>query len=76
MFLQKIIGKMLIVLQGKTTAWLCSFFIVGHVLAFLGKLQPTYVAFMLAFMSIVLGHSIKDDYFGTSETKPDPAAQG
>jgi hypothetical protein len=71
LFLQKIVAKIIIIAQGKTTVWLCSFFITGNVLAFLNKLSPTYVAFMLSFMSVVLGHSIKEDYFGTTETPHD-----
>jgi hypothetical protein len=66
---KSIVGKLIEVAQGKTTAWLAAFFVIGNVLAYVDKLSSTYVAFMAMFMSIVLGHSIKEDYF-----KQDPPA--
>jgi hypothetical protein len=42
----------------------------------LGKLSHTYIEYMVAMMSFVLGHSIKDDYFeakaGTASPAPTP----
>ena len=50
-------------LQGRTTGWLISFFITGNLFHLAHHLDATYITFMTTFMSFVLGHSIKEDYF-------------
>ena len=47
-------------LKGRTTTFLCGFFVAGHVLQALHKLDATYIAYMTAFMGFVLGHSVKE----------------
>lgn len=70
MLLDKIFAK----LTGRTTSFLIAFFIGGHVFHILGKLDGNYVAFMTAFMAIVVGHSVKEDYFAAkAPAGPTPA---
>jgi hypothetical protein len=54
----------MVVLQGRTTAFLGGFFVMGHLMHFLHRLDGTYITFMTTLMGFVLGHSIKEDYFG------------
>lgn len=49
--------------QGRTTAFALGYFVLGNILYFMGKLQPLYITFMLSHMGLVLGHSLKEDYF-------------
>lgn len=49
-------------LQGRTTTFLVAFFVSGHIMQFLHKLDATYIAFIGTIMTFVLGHSIKDDH--------------
>jgi hypothetical protein len=55
--------KLLEQLSGRTTAFLASFFVLGHVMHFLHRLDGTYIAYMGALMGFVLGHSVKEDMF-------------
>jgi hypothetical protein len=57
-------------LQGRTTGFLIGFFTIGNVLQIFHKLDATYISFMLAFMSIVVGHSFKEDYFAAKNPAP------
>lgn len=50
-------------LQGRHTAAVCFFSIVGTVLQFVHRLDSTYITFVTVMMGFVLGHSIKEDYF-------------
>ncbi|MGH9780914.1 MAG: hypothetical protein ACRD33_03765 [Candidatus Acidiferrales bacterium] len=59
--LQNVTHKVLQATHGRTTAFFISFFIVGNIFAWLGKLTPVYVGFMGTLGSLVLGHSIKED---------------
>jgi hypothetical protein len=61
-------GKLVKHFQGKTTLFGVAFFISGHIMHWYGKLNTTYIGYMVALMSAVIGKSIKDDYFA----KPDP----
>ncbi len=47
--------------QGKTTMFLIAFFGMGHVMAWLGKLDASYITFMTVLMGYVVGKSYKDD---------------
>lgn len=49
-------------LQGRTTSFLVAFFVSGHLMQAIHRLDATYIAFMGTIMSFVLGHSIKDDH--------------
>lgn len=49
--------------QGRATAFAIAFTVVGIILAFRGKLTGDYVAFISAIQALVVGHSLKDDYF-------------
>jgi sorbitol-specific phosphotransferase system component IIBC len=55
------LGKIFQWLQGRTTAFCVMFFVSGNALQLLHKLDLTYVAFMTALLSAVIGHSIKED---------------
>lgn len=59
-------SRLINVVQGKTTGWLLAFFTIGNVAFFMHRLDATYISFMVTFMGIVLGHSIKEDYFSKS----------
>lgn len=64
--------KVLQVTHGRTTAFFVSFFVTGNVLAFLGKLTPTYIGFMGTLGTLILGHSLKED-FAEKMNGPRPA---
>ena len=49
--------------QGRATFFAIFFTIVGTVLAFKNELTGTFVAFVGAIQSLVVGHSLKEDYF-------------
>ncbi len=68
------LGKVFSFLQGRTTGFLISFFAIGNLLQWLHRLDATYISFMLAFMSCVVGHSIKEDYFSKKDSGAEPAA--
>lgn len=57
-----IFGKLVAKLQGRTTAFLLGFFVTGHIMHFIHRLDGTYIAYMGTLMGFVLGHSIKDDH--------------
>ena len=61
--------KVITWLQGRTTGWLISFFITGNVFHITHRLDATYITFMTTFMTFVIGHSIKEDYFKTDGDK-------
>lgn len=58
--------KILNALQGRTTAFLIFFTVVGTVLQIVHRLDGTYIAFIGTIMGFVLGHSVKEDYFGNN----------
>lgn len=49
--------------QGRATTFAIAFTIVGIILAFRGKLTADYVALVTAIQALVVGHSVKEDYF-------------
>jgi hypothetical protein len=49
--------------QGRATAFGILFTVVGIILAFRGKLTGDYVALVGAIQTLVVGHSLKEDYF-------------
>jgi hypothetical protein len=61
-WLRLIAQKVLSITHGRTTAFFISFFISGHVMAWFGKLNPSYVAFMASLGTLVVGHSFKEDW--------------
>lgn len=61
-------GKLIDYFRGTTRLSLAGFFVAGHALAWFGKLGPSYIAFMTAFLTAGVMHSAKEDYF---KTKPD-----
>jgi hypothetical protein len=63
--------KLMAALAGRTTAFCGAFFVAGHVMHFLHRLDPTYLGFMATLMGFVLGHSVKEDYFSPGKT-PSP----
>jgi hypothetical protein len=48
-------------LQGRTTAFLVFFAIIGTVFHLLHRLDATYMSFVGLIMGFVLAHSVKDD---------------
>jgi hypothetical protein len=48
-------------LQGRTTMFLVAFFGMGHALAFLHRLDTTYITFLTVFMGYVVGKGYSDD---------------
>ncbi len=58
-------GKVIDYFRGTTRLSLFGFFVSGHLLTWFGKLTPTYIVFMTAFLAGAVGHSIKEDYFQT-----------
>lgn len=50
---------------------------VGTVLAWFGHLDMTFVALVGTIQAFVLGHSVKEDYFGgQQQTTPPPNGEG
>jgi hypothetical protein len=64
--------KLTSALAGRTTAFSAAFFLTGNVMHVLHRLDTSYIAFMVALMGIVLGHSVKEDYFSPGKTTPSP----
>jgi hypothetical protein len=60
-----LIGSLFGFLQGRATAFAICFTVCGIVLAFHGKLTSDYVALVGAIQTLVIGHSIKEDYFSS-----------
>jgi hypothetical protein len=48
--------------HGRTTAFFIAFFLAGHVMALVGKLTREYVFYMGTLGTLVLGHSLKEDW--------------
>jgi hypothetical protein len=63
--------KLMTALAGRTTAFLAAFFVTGHVMHVLHRLDGTYITFMVTLMGFVLGHSVKEDLF-SPDKKPSP----
>lgn len=66
--LKEVAGKLIAVVQGKTTGFFIAFFISGNILQWLHRLDANYTSFMAVLLSAIIGHSVKDDIFN----KPDP----
>jgi hypothetical protein len=58
-------AKIVAAVRGRHTLFAIIFLICGHIMAWFNKLSPTYIGFMSALMSFVLGHSIQENYFST-----------
>jgi hypothetical protein len=61
------LSKVFAKLSGRTTAFCSAFFLTGHVLAWLHRLDATYIGFMVALLGAVIGHSVKEDIFPQKE---------
>ncbi len=57
-------------LSGRTTTFLCGFFVIGNAAFFLHRLDAIFISFMATFMGLVIGHSIKEDV-AKAKAKPD-----
>jgi hypothetical protein len=53
-------------LQGRTTTFLVMFFVIGNILVFIGKVD--FILFFTAFMTAVIGHSIKEGMIDDKNT--------
>jgi hypothetical protein len=71
-WLREAAHKILQITHGRTTAFLIAFFIAGHVMAFRHLLTPVYVGYMGTLGSLVLGHSIKEDWAQKLNGPPPP----
>lgn len=60
-----LIGSLFGFLQGRATAFAITFTACGIILAFRGKLTGDYVALVGAIQTLVIGHSLKEDYFAS-----------
>jgi hypothetical protein len=58
-------------LQGRTTTFLVMFFVIGNILVFIGKVD--FILFFTAFMTAVIGHSVKEGLID-DDKKSDPPA--
>jgi hypothetical protein len=56
--------------QGRTTTFCILFFIMGNILQYQHRLDMTYITFMGTLMGIIVGHSVKEDYFNTKVDEP------
>lgn len=54
-------------LQGRHTAAVCFFSMVGTALQVFHRLDSTYITFVTVMMGFVLGHSVKEDYFAKKD---------
>ncbi len=52
--------------QGRHTALVLGFFFSGNFMHWFHRLDATYISYMIALMSFVLGHSIKEDWFNSN----------
>ena len=55
-------------LSGRTTTFLVGFFVIGNVSHFIHRLDATYISFMVTFMGLVIGHSVKEDLLTAKTT--------
>lgn len=69
-WLQKMSDKFLQLTRGRTTAFFLMFFVSGHAMALLGKLNSEYIAFMGTLGGLVLLHSTQENYIGTKAAPP------
>jgi hypothetical protein len=60
-------NKVFAAFQGRHTAAISAFFVMGNIFHYLHRLDGTYISFMTIMMGYVLGHSIKDDYFSQNQ---------
>jgi hypothetical protein len=72
-WLRNLSHKVLQITHGRTTAFFILFFLSGHAMALLGKLNPSYIGFMGTLGGLVLTHSIKEDFM---EAKVGPRPPG
>ena len=68
---------------GRSTAFAVYFTIIGTVLQWFGKLDMQYIGLIAVVQALVLGHSVKEDYFAAkaaeakaSEVPPAPPVGG
>lgn len=69
-WLRKFADHLLELTRGRTTAFFLMFFFAGHVMAFVGKLDANYIAFVGVLGGLVLGHSVQENKFGKTGTPP------
>jgi len=66
--LQQMLDRILKLLQGRSTAAFFLFGIAGNVWHYFHRLDQTWIAFMVALLTFVTGHSLKEDYFAGKKT--------
>ena len=52
----------------RTTMFCCAFFVTGHVMHLIHRLDATYITFMATLMGFIVGHSVSENL------KPPPKA--
>lgn len=57
--------------QGRATTFAIVFTICGLILAFQGKLTGEYVALVGAIQTLIIGHSLKEDWFARRSQQND-----
>jgi hypothetical protein len=60
---KSLISKLYAYCEGKCSSFFLFYAIAGITLQWLHRLDQTYIAFMVAHLGFVLGHSAKQDYF-------------
>jgi hypothetical protein len=71
-WLRNLSHKIMQITHGRTTAFFIAFFLAGHGMAFIGKLSPTYVAFMGTLGGLVLGHSVQENILVKNQEQGGP----
>lgn len=55
------LAKIFKYLQGRTTAFIAGFFIMGHILQWFHRLDGVYITYMGTLLGAIIGHSFKED---------------
>lgn len=71
-WMQDLSEKVLRITHGRSTAFFMAFFLSGNALAWTGKLDPVYVAFMGTLGGLVLGHAIQENVLAAKSGAPPP----
>lgn len=61
-------AKLLKFFQGRHTLFVVACMGIGGVMSWFGKLDANLVTLLLGLQAMVLGHSIKEDYFSSGPT--------
>ena len=62
--------KLMSALAGRTTAFCAAFFVGGHVMYVLHRLDATYLTFIVSLMGVVVAHSVKETTSARTKSPP------